>query len=96
MIKGKSELEQEKKEVQVEYFTSAASIIKSLFSEELSGPKWHKYTKQQVLDLVDEKAKELKVPDDRYIILLKRSLTKAKDVPDMLFRMEKYLLGDSQ
>lgn len=89
-------LKKESEEATFEYYTPSGKVVRELFAHELSGPNWRKYTREGVLKLIEEKAKNLGVEKDKHILLLTSSCKRAKSLEDMLKKMENFLLGGSQ
>jgi hypothetical protein len=91
------DLKKEKNEEMVEHHDPAGRIVKALFSEELSGHKWTKYSREDIIKLIDEKAKKLNIPENEsHVFLLRRALRSKKTAEEMIMRMTSFLIGDAQ
>ena len=95
-IKNQDDLLREKKEESMEFHTPASKIVRSMFSKELSGHNWVKYSKEDILKMIDEKAKELNIPENEsHVFLLRKALKSQKSVQDMIMRMTSFLIGEA-
>lgn len=74
--------------------SEVSNIVTSLFSHELSGAGWRKYTKEDLLKLIEQKALELKINfQSPHYILLIRCLQKPKTMAECLSALTNFLLG---
>ena len=69
-------------------------LIEDLFSHELTGSKWHTYSVDGIIQLIEEKAKEKKISEmDAHYVLLMRSLKKSTKAREAIFILSNNLLG---
>jgi len=95
-IVDRNDLKKEESENTFEYFTPVSKVVRELFQHELSDKNWRKYSKEDMISLIEQKVSTLNIPsNDKHIILLRGALKKSKTREDVLFKMENFLLGGS-
>ncbi len=96
-IIDKDDLKKEAEEATFEHFTPSGKVVRELFAHELSGANWRKYSKEDMLNLIEKKIGDLGIKsNDKHIILFRSSCKRAKTKEDLLKKMENFLLGGSQ
>jgi len=96
-IVDKDDLRKESEEATFEYYTSSGKVVRELFTNEFSGANWRKYSKEDMLNLMEKKISDLGLQsNDKHILLLRSSCKRAKTKEDLLKKMENFLLGGVQ